>query len=131
MIDKPTQQMEKSKGIIVASVLMMIFGLAEIVTSFTHKFFGLTTSQATISTIIGASIGIFYFVSGILFLTKRKKAAVIAIVLLIIDAIGRISMVMTGLYPVDSPLQKFAIMAGTSIVILLAIYIRIKMKRFK
>jgi hypothetical protein len=37
---------------------MIIFGLTEVITSFRHEFFGLTTSQATISTIIGATIGI-------------------------------------------------------------------------
>ncbi len=129
--DKSARQTKFPKGIIVVSVLTMIFGLAEIVTSFTHTFYGLTTSQTTISTIIGASIGTFYFVSGLLVLTKRKTAAVIAIVLLIIDATGRILMVLTGLYPFDSPQQKFAIFTGTSIVVLFAVYIRLKIKHFK
>jgi hypothetical protein len=67
-------------GLSIASLLMMLFGLAEIVTSFRHEFFGLTTSQAVVSTIIGAIIGLLYFVSGLLVLTKRRMAAIAAII---------------------------------------------------
>ncbi len=70
MTNEQTQTL--TTGIKIAAVLMIIFGLAEIVTSFTHKFFGLTTSQVTISTIVGATIRTFYFVSGFLVLTKES-----------------------------------------------------------
>ena|ERR1022692_776867 len=117
-------------GIKIAAALMIIFGFAEIVTGFRHEFFGLTTSQATISTVIGATIGAFYFASGFLVLTKKRKLAILAIVLLIADAIGRISMVATGLYPIGYGLQTFAIITGTSIVVFFAIYIGLKLKYF-
>jgi len=55
----PTHQLKFPVGIKISSVLMILFGLAEEVTSFRHEFFGLTTSHATISTIIGATIGRF------------------------------------------------------------------------
>ena len=109
---------------------MIIFGLAEIVTSFRHEFFGLTTSQATISIIIGATIGTFYFVSGFLVLTKRKRAAIVAIILFLADAIGRILMVLMGLYPIGVEYQTFGIITGTSIAIFFAIYIGAKLKVF-
>lgn len=118
-------------GIKIAAILMIVFGLAEIVTSFRHEFFSLTTSQTTISTIIGSIIGTFYFASGFLVLTQKRKMAIVAIALLIADAIGRISMVVTGLYPIGSVLQTFAIMTGTSIVVFFAIYIGLKLKHFK
>jgi len=118
-------------GLKVAAALMIIFGLAEVVTGFRHEFFGLTTSQATISTILGATIGTFYFVSGFLVLTKKRKWAIVAIILLIADAIGRISMVLTGIYPIGVGYQTFAMITGTSIVVLLAIYIGLKLRYFK
>lgn len=102
---------------------MMIFGAAEVVTSFTHQFFGLTTTQAVLSTVIGATIGSLYFGSGILVVTRRAWAATTAIVFLLIDAVGRMFMVATGLYPLDSGLQTFAIIVGTAIVVLFAIYL--------
>lgn len=117
-------------GVRIAAILMIIFGFAEVVTSFRHEFFGLTTSQKIVSTVIGAVIGTFYFASGLLVLTKKKKAARLAIVLLIADAIGRILMVLTGLYPIGFGLQTFAIIVGTSIVIFFAVYLRSQLKHF-
>ncbi|HVB02582.1 MAG TPA: hypothetical protein VNE41_02560 [Chitinophagaceae bacterium] len=114
----------------IAAFLMIIFGFTEVVTSFRQEFFGLTIAQATMSTIIGAAIGTFYFTSGFLVLTKRRKAAIVAIVLLIADAIGRILMVLTGLYPIGVGYQTFGIITGTSIVIFFAIYIGAKLKDF-
>jgi hypothetical protein len=125
-----THQLKFPVGIKISSVFMILFGLAEVVTSFRHEFFGLTTSQVTISTIIGATIGTFYFASGLLVLTKKRKLAILAIVLLIADAVGRIAMVLTGLYPVGFGLQTFAIITGTSIVVFFAIYIGLKLKYF-
>jgi len=119
------------KRLVVAAFLMVVFGLAEIVTSFTHRFFGLPTDQLTMSTVVGATIGTFYFLSGFLVLSKKKIAATIAIVLLIADALGRISMVITGLYPIDSGVQIVAIITGTSIVIFFAFYIGLQRRYFK
>lgn len=122
------QTIKLPAGIKIAAILMIIFGFAEIVTSFRHEFFGLTTSGATISTILGSTIGIFYFVSGFLVITKKRKLAIVAIALLIADAIERISMVATGLYPIGFGLQTFAIIIGTSLVVFFAIYIGLKLK---
>jgi hypothetical protein len=114
----PTHQFKFPLGIKISSVFMIFFGLAEVVTGFGHEFFGLTTSQATISTIIGT----FYFLSGLLVLTGKRKWAILAIVLLIADAVGGIATVLSGLYPVGSGLQTFAIITGTSIEVFFAIY---------
>jgi hypothetical protein len=110
---------------------MILFGLAEIVTSFRHEFFGLTTSQAVVSTIIGAVIGLLYFVSGLLVLTKRRRAAIAAIILLVADVVGRITMALSGLYPLNSGMQTLSIIAGTLIVIFFAIYINLRLRYFQ
>lgn len=117
-------------GITVVSVLMILFGLAEVITGFRHKFFGLTTAQIHISTYIGVSLGLFYFLGGLLILTKKKRLAVVAIILLCGDVIGRIVMVVTGLYPINSFMQTFAIIVGTSIATFFAIYIGLKLSFF-
>src|SRR5512135_1484238 len=99
-------------SLIIIAGLMIVFGLAEVVTGFTHQFFGLTTSQADWATTLGVALGLFYFVGGILVLTKWKWAAIIAIVLLCGDVIGRIGMVIYGLYPLNSFRQTFGIVVG-------------------
>lgn len=118
------------RGIVVAGVIMVTFGLAEVTTGFTHTFFAVHTAQATTSAYVGAAIGILYALAGILIFTMKKWAAALAIVLLMADIIGRIAMVVTGLYPIDSFRQTFAIILGTCIVAVLAIYVRLKWSAF-
>jgi hypothetical protein len=118
-------------GVTVVALLMILFGLAEMVTGFTHNFFGVTTSRATIFTYSAAAIGAFYFVSGLLILTMKKWAVVIALVLLGADVVGRVALAVTGLYPTDSFKQTFAIIAGTTIVVIFATYIGLKWSSYK
>lgn len=123
-------QRRPPSGIILVAVLMILFGLVEIVTGVTHDFFGLTTSQSNIATYLGVTLGACYFEGGWLILTRRKWAAALAIVLLGADFLGRIVMVLAGLYPVDSFRQSFAIVVGTAIAGFFAIYIAWKWHSF-
>ncbi len=118
-------------GITIAGVFMILAGLAEVVTGFTHNFFGITTSGVDLFTFSGAAIGLMYAAAGILVLTMKKWAAGLAIVLLGIDVLGRIALVATGLYPVDSARNTFAIIAGTAIAAIIAIYIGWRWKSFR
>ncbi len=118
-------------GIKLAAVLMILFGLAEVATAFTHNFFGITTAQVDLFTFSAAAIGAFYAAAGILILTMRKWAAAAAIALLAADILGRIALVAAGLYPTGSFKQTFAIIAGTVIAAVFAIYIRLKWKAFQ
>ena len=117
-------------GIIIVAVLTILFGLAEVKSGLTHNFMGLTTSQARISTFLGVGLGIFYFAAGALILIGRKWAATLAVVLLVADVIGRITMVVAGFYPLSSFLQTFAIIVGTAIAAFFAVYIVANRKVF-
>ncbi len=115
---------------IIAS-LMIVFGFAEIITGFTHNFFGLHTAQRVASAYIGAVIGGLYASAGFLILTMKRRAAILAIVLLVLVVAGRISMVMTGLYPLGALRQTAAIVVGTLIAAGFAAYIGIKRLVFR
>ncbi len=117
-------------GIIIVAGLMILFGLAEVVTGFTHDFFGITTTSRTIFTYVSAALGIFYAVSGFLLLAMKKWAAVLAIVLLGADIVGRFALVVTGLYPTNSLENTLSIIAGTVIVALFVVYIGWRWKSF-
>jgi hypothetical protein len=117
---------QSPRGIVVAALLMVTFGTAEVTTGFTHNFVGISAAMGTTSAYIGAAIGVLYATAGLLVLSMKRRAAALAIVLLIADIIGRISMVVTGLYPVESLKQTLAIIFGTSIVAAFAVYIRLK-----
>ena len=118
-------------GIIIVASLMILFGLAEVVTGFTRNFFGITTSSASVFTYSGATIGAFYIAAGLLTLTMRKWAAALAIVLLGADIVGRVALVVGGLYPTGSLENTLAIIGGTSIAVIFAIYIGWKWKTFR
>ncbi len=119
------------RSLLVIAVLMVLFGLAEIVTSFTHSFFGLTTSQVLFSTVLGVILGACYLASGLLLFTGSRWAATVAIFLLCVDVIGRIAMVLTGLYPLGSFRQGFAIVVGTALAACFAAYIAVRRKSFR
>jgi hypothetical protein len=109
---------------------MVVFGLAEVATGFSHHFFGLSTAPIALATYAGASIGFLYAAAGFLILSMKRRAAALAIVLLIAVILGRVSMVLVDLYPVGSFKQGFAILLGTSIVAVFAVYIRSKWSFF-
>jgi hypothetical protein len=47
----------RPRGILIVALLMILFGLAEVVTGFTHRFFGISTTEGVASTYAGAAIG--------------------------------------------------------------------------
>jgi hypothetical protein len=117
-------------GIVIVALLMVAFGLAEVYTGLTHSFFNLSTAKVATSAYAGAAIGILYATAGLLILSMKRWAAALAIFLLIVDIVGRIAMVVMGLYPVDSLKQVLAMILGTLIVALFAVYIKIKWSCF-
>ncbi len=110
-------------GVVVVSVLMIVFGLAEVVTGFSHNFFGLSTSSSPESTYLGASLGLLYLAAGVLTLTMRRSALYWAVAALVLNVIGRVAMVLFGFYPLTSSKQTFSIIAGTGIAAIFAVYL--------
>jgi len=68
---------------------------------------------------------------GLLILMMKKWAAALAIVLPGADIVERIVLVVTSLYPTDSLKNTLAIIAGTVIAALFAIYIGWKWKSLR
>jgi hypothetical protein len=122
---------ERPAGITIIGALTIVFGAIEVFTAFRHEFAGIVTSDKSVFTWAGAAIGTLYIASGLLILSKRKWAAAIAILLLGFDIMGRIALVITGLYPADTFKQAFAIAAGTAIAAIFAIYIGWKWNTFR
>jgi hypothetical protein len=111
-------------GITVVAVLMIVFGLAEVATGFTHNFLGIiSTANASASTYAAAAIGALYAFGGVLILTMRKRAAILAMLCLVAVVIGRVAMVQEDLYPIDTLAQVISIVIGTAIAVGFAIYV--------
>src|SRR5262249_49154172 len=99
------------------------FGLAEMVTGFRHHFSSISISQSGIFTWAAAAIGTLYLAAGLLILTLKRWATRLAILCLVADIVGRVLLVLSGLYPINSPRQITAISLGTAIAVIFAIYI--------
>ncbi len=123
MNNKSQHMQQRTFGIILSAILMVLFGLAEVITGFTHSFLGITTSVREIFTYSSAAIGACYILAGLLILTMKKWAAILAIALLGVDIAGRIALTITGLYPTDSFKNTLAIIASTAIAAIFAVYI--------
>jgi hypothetical protein len=117
-------------SLMIVALLLILFGLAEVATAFRHNFFGISTSSLTLFTYSAVAIGLFYVVAGLLILTMKKRAAALAIVLLIADILGRIALVATGLYPLNSSEQIFAMIVGTALAAIFAAYVWWKRRSF-
>jgi hypothetical protein len=110
---------------------MIVFGFAEIITAFTHNFFGLHTTDQAVGTYLGAAIGAFYAAAGLLILTMKRRAAILALVLLALVVAGRLSLVATGLYPLNTIRQTAAMIAGTAIAAGFALFIALQRSAFR
>lgn len=122
----------RPRSLVIISVLMILFGLAEIATAFSRNFFGISAQQAPAAfTLSGVVIGAFYFVAGVLVLTMKRWAANLAIVFLSADIVGRIALVAAGIYPVNTFENLFGIIVGTLIAVLFAVYIWLKRNSFR
>jgi hypothetical protein len=119
---EPTSQ-TRHRGLTAVGVLMILFGAAEVVTAFTHKFLGISTALGAVSGLLASGIGTLYAVSGLLLLTMRRRAAAVAVACLVVVVVGRIAMVGSGVFPLDSFEQIFAMTVGTGIVAFFAAYI--------
>ncbi len=119
------------RSLLVTALLMLLFGLAEVVTGITHQFFGLTTAETGLATAAGVAIGLLYVLSGVFIFPLKKWGAALAIACLAADVAGRIGMVAAGLYALDTPRQTIAILLGTLIAAGFAIYIAIRWKSFR
>src|ERR1039457_6389999 len=107
---------DRHLGITIVASLMILFGLAEVATGFTHNFLGLvSTASATASTYGGVGIGALYAIGGMFLFIMKKWAAIIAEICLLFVVLGRITLVVTGLYPLNSFMQTFSIIVGTLI----------------
>jgi uncharacterized membrane protein len=114
----------------ISAVLMIIFGIAEVVAGFGHTFFGVHPAPIATATYLGAGMGALHFLAGLLILTARQAAATLALCLLAGVILGHVAMVVTDLYPTDSISQPFAIVLRTSIACAFFVVVALKWGTF-
>jgi hypothetical protein len=111
--------------------LVILFGLAEAFTALTLHFIGLRIADENNPAYLSAAIGILYAAAGFLVLTTKRFAVAGAIALLALIIAGRIAMLVTGLYPVDTIKQIVAFSAGTAVAAGFTVYIGLQWHRYE
>ena len=126
-----TERTIRPKGIMVAGVLMVIFGIAEVATGFTGHFLGgISVATSTEYTVAAAAAGSCYSLAGLSVLTMRRLGAGLGITFLCAELLGRIYLVSAGLYPF-SGIDESSFIAGSDIAVLFILYIGFSWKRFR
>ncbi len=116
-----------SRGLLVVALLSMVFGLVEVETAFAHNFAGVvSTTQGDASAYWSATVGSSYAIAGIFLLTRRRWGADVAVLFFAADIVGRVGLVVTGLYPLNSLENDAAILFGTLIAALFGVYVALR-----
>jgi hypothetical protein len=121
----------RPRGITVVATLMILFGVAEVFTGlFLGHRLGVSEANSAVFAYEGTAIGALYVSGGLLLLTGKKWAAGLAEVCLAADVVGRVHLVLTGVYPFVG-LAAVAVVIGTAIAIGFGISIGLKWRFFR
>jgi hypothetical protein len=116
---------QRSRGLALVAMLMMLFGLVEVLTSVNVGWFAHTFDipRSPVFTAVAAATGVLYVVAGVLVLLMQRRAAAGALGCLAAVVAGRVALVLTGAYPVAAFLPALSVAIGTAIVVLFAVYV--------
>jgi hypothetical protein len=54
-LDMEPASQRRHSGLTIVGVLLILFGAAEVITAFTHKFFGISTALGAVSAVLAAA----------------------------------------------------------------------------
>jgi hypothetical protein len=115
----------------IVAALMIMFAIAELVSSFQHAFFSIRPADIPMATYLGAGMDVLYFFAATLILSAKKSAAGLALCLLAAVILGHVALVVTDLYPTDSVSQLFAIVLETAIACAFFVVVALKWETFE
>lgn len=96
-------------GIAIVAVFAIIAGLGEIVVGFTGNYLGILSKSIppAFSTVI---VGAVYSLGGLsLLITRKKGGAVLSIIFIGAEILGRVYLVMTGIAPSNGTVRQSAV----------------------
>jgi hypothetical protein len=115
-------------GITIAAGYCIFAGLSEVWVGITGNWMGLLSKPLKPS--FGtALVGFFYVAAGISLLPKRRTGALLGIVFILLEVLGRVHLVRTGTYPSRGPDLVKSVVGGT-IALLLVVYLASRWREF-
>lgn len=115
-------------GIILVSIFAIVSGINEVVVGLSGNFLGILSKPIPPSfrTVI---VGAFYSLAGLFLLTMKKWGAVLGILFLCAEVLGRIYLVWGGIAPSKGG-DALKILVGGLIALALAVYVWLQWKKF-
>jgi|SRR5208282_2817824 len=119
-------------GITIAAVYAIIAGMGEVIVGFSGNYLGILSIPLTPAAAYPAAIsGVFYILGGLsLFITRKKWGAVLSIIFISAEILGRVYLVAAGLFPINRS-NVFDIIVGAAIAVTVIFYIGWKWKSFE
>lgn len=92
----------RSTGLMVAAGYCIFAGLSEVWVGITGNWMGLLAKPMKPS-FVTALVGAFYVAAGLSLLSRGRAGAPLAVVLILLEMLGRVHLVRTGAFPAKGP----------------------------
>jgi uncharacterized membrane protein len=115
-------------AIALVSVYAIVSGVGEVVVGVTGNFLSILSKNLSPSSAT-VLVGMFYILAGLSLLTMKKRGAVLSIVFLGAEVLGRLYLVMTGIAP-SKGADALKIAVGGAIALAIILYVRSQWKEF-
>jgi len=115
-------------GITIAAAYCIFAGLSEVWVGITGNWMGLLSKPLKPS-FWTALVGVFYVLAGISLLPKRRTGAILGIVFILLEVLGRVHLVRIGTYPSRGSDFIKSVVGGT-IALLLVVYLITQWRKF-
>jgi hypothetical protein len=115
-------------GITAVSIFAIIAGLGEVVVGFTGNYLGIL-SQDIRPSISTAVVGAFYSLGGLSLLTRKKWGAVLGILFISAEILGRVHLVVADIAPSKGE-DAVKIVIGGAIALAVILYVWSQWKAF-
>jgi hypothetical protein len=115
-------------GITIVAGYCIFAGLSEVWVGIAGNWMGLLSKPLKPS-FWTALVGVFYVAAGISLLPKRRTGALVGIVFILLEVLGRVHLVRIARYPSRGP-DFVKSVAGAAIVVLVVVYLATQWRKF-
>lgn len=115
-------------GVTLVSIFAIACGIGEVVVGVTGNFLGILSKPIppSVATVV---VGVFYSLAGLALLTMKEWGAVLGVVFLGAEILGRIYLVLRGIAPCKGG-DAVKILVGGLTALALIVYVGIQWKKF-
>lgn len=125
---RTTSSADRRAGLTLTGSYCIVAGLSEIWVGITGSWLGILSTPLKPSSRT-ALVGACYVAAGISLLSKRRTGALLSIVFILLEVVGRVHLVRIGQYPSRGPDAVKSVVGGV-IALFLAVYVANQCRKF-